>query len=48
MLQRVIAGVRQLRGEAGATQVPDARIALVSNDAMASRGLLLLARGADG
>jgi hypothetical protein len=31
MMQRVIRGVQQLRGEAGPLQVPGARVALCSN-----------------
>jgi acetyl-CoA acetyltransferase len=45
MLQRVIEGVRQVRGEAGPGQVPGAEVVLVSNDAMASRAVALLGSG---
>jgi acetyl-CoA acetyltransferase len=44
MLQRVIAGVLQLRGQAGAAQVADAEVAFVGNNAMASRSTLVLGR----
>jgi acetyl-CoA acetyltransferase len=43
MLQRVIEAVHQVRGTAGERQVPGARTALASNNAMAIRNVLLVA-----
>lgn len=42
MLQRVMSGVSQLRGTSGANQVEGAEVVFVSNNAMASRSVLLL------
>jgi acetyl-CoA acetyltransferase len=40
-IQRVVAGVQQLRGNAGPVQVPDARVVLASNTGLTRRPVLI-------
>lgn len=44
LLQRVVAAVRQLRSECGELQVNDAELAIVSNNGMTRRPVLILGR----